>query len=543
MNGLSPRATNNVDKRVRKREILPQIAVAVCLILFVVKAVTSMVQESATWDETHYLGLGKYLLQNHRWDVPGSILHPPLPFYLQSLPFFFFDTDQGVWESDYTRATDPKYLGLADFNRGQKLLSSPANQGDRLLNWCRFMMVLTGVLLGWFVYSWSHAAYGKASAILAAIMYSFSPNILANTCLITPDIVLTTFMFMTVYYLWRLSRSNRISNAILGGICFGLSLLSKFTGILLIPMCFALIALWAVRRKPLSVSRGFIFGATGLAILLVGYGMNLGPYFAGITFQREHANAGESVFFFGQYSNHGWWYYLIVAFLIKTPIATIILLAIALVLFAGRWRQGLLLNEMFLLVPVATVVCFFSVNHASIGLRYILPVYPFLFVFASSTAPFLLSKRLLTGVYVALLAWYVGASSIIHPHYLAYFNEFVGGPKNGYKCLVDSNLDWGQDLKGLKRFMQKNGIPRIHFSYFGTDSPERYGIAYDWLPSVFLRNPDPENREQPPKGWVAISATNLQGVYLDDRNLFAWLKGRQPFATIGYSIFVYKVDD
>jgi hypothetical protein len=80
-------------------------------------------------------------------------------------------------------------------------------------------------------------------------------------------------------------------------------------------------------------------------------------------------------------------------------------------------------------------------------------------------------------------------------------------------------------------------------SYFGTDSPARYGISYDWLPGNGLPNPDPEKHEFAPKGWVAISATNLQGVYLGNKNMYAWFRERKPVAKIGYSIFIYKMDD
>jgi hypothetical protein len=205
--------------------------------------------------------------------------------------------------------------------------------------------------------------------------------------------------------------------------------------------------------------------------------------------------------------------------------------------------KGMWINEMFLLIPAATIFCFFSLNHKAIGLRYILPVYPFLFVFASRAAQSFLSNKMLTGLSVALIGWYVGASCYIHPHYLAYFNELAGGPDNGYKYLVDSNLDWGQDLKGLKSYMQKHGIARINLSYFGTDSPARYGISYDWLPSYGLPNPDPEKHKFVPKGWVAISATSLQGVYLGDSDIYAWFRERKPVAKIGYSIFIYKMDD
>lgn len=527
----------------RRKEILPSIVFAVCLVIFTVKALTSMIQKSSTWDETHYFGLGKYLLQNRRWDVPGSILHPPLSYYLHSIPLLFLQTDPDLWKNDQSRVKDRQYLASADIARGQALLSSPTNQGDRLLNLSRLMMVFTAVLLGWFVYSWSYSLYGKWSAILAAVLYSFCPNIIAHARLITPDITLTTFSFITLYYFWRLLRDNRVGDAILGGICLGLALLSKFTSVLLIPICLTLMVLWWTKQKTLNMRSCLIFAAIGFGVLFLGYGMNLEPYFAGIAFQQKHASRGNAGFLLGEHSNSGWWYYFIVAFLIKTPIVMMVFLAISLVLFAGKIPKGVWINEVFLLVPAGAMFCFFSLNHQAIGLRYILPIYPFLFVFASSAVQSFLSKKALTGLYVALIAWYVTASCFIHPHYLAYFNELVGGADNGYKWLVDSNLDWGQDLKGLKGYMEEHGISRIHLSYFGSDSPERYGISYDWLPSYVLRNPTPEKQELSPKGWVAISATNLQGVYFKNKNWYAWFRERKPVAKIGYSIFVYKMDN
>jgi hypothetical protein len=285
----------------------------------------------------------------------------------------------------------------------------------------------------------------------------------------------------------------------------------------------------------------------GFAVLSLGYGAHLEPYFTGIAFQLEHARSGHSSFLMGEHSARGWWYYLLVALLLKTPIASITLLVIALVRFASRARKGAWLDEAFLLIPTAVVLGFFSMNPQSIGLRYVLPIYPFLFVLASEVARVVATRTLYAGGLVAALVSYlVLASWSIHPHYLAYFNELIGGPGNGYKYLVDSNLDWGQDLPGLKRFMQANAIPEISLSYFGTDSPARYGIPYRWLPSMVLKDPNagkPSPVPQAPLEWVAISATNLQGVYLEDRALFEKFARRRPVATIGYSIFVYHVDE
>ena len=106
---------------------------------------------------------------------------------------------------------------------------------------------------------------------------------------------------------------------------------------------------------------------------------------------------------------------------------------------------------------------------------------------------------------------------------------------------MDSNLDWGQDLKGLGRYMRAHNIPKVCLSYFGSDSPDRYGITYDWLPSLVLRNPAPRNSQALLHDFVAIGATNLQAVYFPDHGMFAMLKARKPVAKIGYSIFVYDL--
>lgn len=522
-------------------KVWPFVVAALCLGFFSIRAISSLTQESATFDETTYFGLGKYLLKYHRWDVPGAILHPPLSFYIHSIPLMFAPTDEHVWDYDSAPQRDLQFLGTLDYARGQALLSSPANQGDRLLDLARAMMVLPAVFLGWFVFLWSRTLYGNLDAILAIVLYSFSPNILAHARLITPDILVTTFTFVTVYYFWRWHRYGRMANAIMGGVCLGLALLSKFTAILLLPICLVLALLWRMRGSRVKIGYYLIFAIIGVAILFLGYGMDLNPYLDGIVFQRERSVAGGMNYLMGHYSNQGWWDYFIVAFLIKTPLPTLIFLAVALACFIVRVRQGQWIDETFLLAPVVVIFGFFSLSHAQLGLRYILPVYPFLFVLASRAANVFLSDRLKLGFCLAMLGWLGTTSCLIHPHYLAYFNELVGGPNNGSAYLVDSNLDWGQDLKGLKQFMDKHGIDRISLSYFGTDSPARYGIKYNWLPSMVLNDPDPANHSSAPKGWIAVSATNLRGAYFRDPNLFDWLKNRKPIARIGYSIFIFNV--
>ena len=131
-------------------------------------------------------------------------------------------------------------------------------------------------------------------------------------------------------------------------------------------------------------------------------------------------------------------------------------------------------------------------------------------------------------VYV-LAILYISASVFIWPSPIAYFNEIVGGPDNGYNYLVDSNLDWGQDLKGLKTYMEENEIEKIKLSYFGRDLPERYKIEYENLDCNYT------------KGIMAVSASHIQGIGLENKECYSWLKNYEPIEKIGYSIFIYNI--
>jgi hypothetical protein len=133
-------------------------------------------------------------------------------------------------------------------------------------------------------------------------------------------------------------------------------------------------------------------------------------------------------------------------------------------------------------------------------------------------------------IVASLLVWLVVGTIRAYPYYLSYFNELVGGSGNGYRYLSMSNLDWGQDLKDLSTYLRRNGIAKVKLAYFGTDDPRRYGIIYErLLPG------------QPATGDLAISVTSLVGTHVGCERAFGWLRGYEPRAKIGYSIFVYYI--
>jgi hypothetical protein len=181
----------------------------------------------------------------------------------------------------------------------------------------------------------------------------------------------------------------------------------------------------------------------------------------------------------------------------------------------------------------------------NIGLRHILPVYPFVLLLAGYAIAKLLARRFragrLTLAALGLLA--IVEFAVVCPHYLAFFNQSIGGPRQGQQYLLDSNIDWGQDLKGLKRWMDRHDVHHISLSYFGTADPAYYKIDCTYLSGGPFFDERFVTLPTLP-GFVAVSVTNLRGLYFPDasRGMYMPLLQMEPTAMIGYSIYVYWVD-
>ena len=271
-------------------------------------------------------------------------------------------------------------------------------------------------------------------------------------------------------------------------------------------------------------------------------------YFFGLGGVGYHSIEGVGSFLNGEILSKTVWYYPLAAFFYKTQVSLLFIFIISLIFFK-KTRSKNLFNEYVQILPMAAIFIIFMLNKMTAGLRHILPIYPFLFVFCSKIVK--PEKKWLKITLVILSAHYIISSLLVFPNYLAYFNEFTGGPANGYKHLVGANLDLGQDLPGLKRYMEKNNIDKVNLSYFGSIDPKEY-VNYDYLPSPYFQQWVPDfvryvtvtERDEDcseKKGWVAISVTNLQNVRMVNKTCFDWLKNYHPVAKIGYSIFIYNL--
>ena len=254
-------------------------------------------------------------------------------------------------------------------------------------------------------------------------------------------------------------------------------------------------------------------------------------------------------FLLGRYSDSGWRYYFLATFLVKTPIPLILLIVLGGVLIP-RYGAGMAAEAM-LLLPAGLYWAVALTSHINIGHRHLLPIYPFLIVFASKVARTFDSPRprLLAVACALLIGWNVLETASIYPHFLAYFNQIAGGPSGGYRWLVDSNLDWGQDLKGLAKYRREHPDEPFYLSYFGNTRPQYYGIKAQFLPGFSLEEQKSDvGFDQVPSGAiVAVSVTNLQCVITKDDDVpgveqfMSRLRSLQPIAEIGYSIKVYRL--
>ena len=273
--------------------------------------------------------------------------------------------------------------------------------------------------------------------------------------------------------------------------------------------------------------------------------------------RAEMGSQMRTSFLLGEYSSAGFRSYFPCAFLLKTPLPALLFILTSLTL-ALACRRNWNWSLPFLIAPAGLYFAVAIGSHINIGQRHLLPIYPFLYVLAGSLAPewtrFRRPARIITAV-ATLLAIAVSSQIVfsplnhqkwqrVAPHYLAYFNELAGGPGKGYTELVDSNLDWGQDLKELKHWLEASNLTEpMYLCYFGTADPRYHGILHYNLPGGYRFEPQQGFDTLKPGGLIAISATNLQGVYLSLADRETWrqiLDHSVPVGTVGYSIFLYR---
>jgi 4-amino-4-deoxy-L-arabinose transferase-like glycosyltransferase len=539
------------------------------------------------------------------WETGNFALYrvnPPLGRMLAALPVLAAGA-----ESDYT-SLNPKPGTRSDWNVGRDFAQVNHSRYFDLVCLARLPGVAWSLLCGWLIARWASSLYGGYAGCLAAALWCFDPTVLAFAQVVTPDIPAAAAGLAATLAFRHYLRAGTWGTALSTGVLLGIAQLTKFTMLVLYgiwPLIWAAYAIGQWRGLSLmsavSPARRAAHAATAIVVSLyiinLGYGFDRtfkplglyefessvlrgpgdttdlgnrfrgGPlaalpvpvpeeYLQGIDAQRKDFERGYPSYLAGRWQDRGWWYYYLYALAVKEPLGTLALTAWGVALTIRRrppaapWPE-----EVFLWLPTLAVIGFVSsqtgFNH---HMRYVLPAFPFAAVAAGKLAGYFRTGfSVKAGLVAGLLAWSVISTLSVNPHFMSYFNEVAGGPLHGHDHLLDSNIDWGQDLFYLKDWVDRHPEAQpIALAYFHFLDPSIVGLDYRLAPMA-PTSLDNAKAEGPRPGYFAISVNYLRGitflapdglggwVWIPNHDSYAYFRRFQPIARAGYSIYIYKL--
>ena len=582
-NSDEPRLTNGaIFPSLSSRSVA--MAAALLLLALICQLAYSVSHESLSWDEGDHIFAG-YL--SWKGDYGMNPEHPPLAKKVATFPLLFMKLKVPVLQNRF-------FKHESSFD-GRDLIYG--NDAAKVIFSVRMAAMTFTVLLALLVFAATREMFGSAPALFGLAFFVFEPNILAHGALVTTDMGITCFMFASIYAFYRYIKKPTLWRLLLTGCVLGVALAVKHSGVFIFPIIAVLAGVEVFRTPRIAgnnsenriqaarrLSVAFL-GIVGISIVILwsayGFrysmrpsGLTISPTLteyakdldspiashAILTLARWHAlpeaylyglvdvkvvadNTGTYIF--GNVYPHGKWFYFPALLLIKCTVSVLILLlSLPLVLLFRGARH--LREILFLAIPPVFyfVVAIFS--GLNIGVRHVLPIFPFLIVLIAYAA-WALGQSHHRWIYpvAALLLFHIFSSVRAFPvSYIPYSNELWGGPSQTYKYLSDSNVDWGQQMIATKKYIDAHGITSCWFAYF----PES-GIRFrDYgIPCKTLPTPDTmwfgEQTDVPPviEGPVFISASDLAGEELGSNvlNPYRNFQRLRPSALIEDGVFVF----
>ncbi|HKG11863.1 MAG TPA: glycosyltransferase family 39 protein [Pyrinomonadaceae bacterium] len=566
--------------------------VVVCGLLLALMALQMLVvirQKSITVDEYVMIPAGFYHLTEGDYRPVGE--HPPVAKVLAAAPLLFTETtapriDGGP--NDYDR-----FLQKFD-----EFWRANAARLEHISFWARVPAVALTVLLGGLVFVFARRYWGERAALFAVALYSLEPTVLAHGRVVQTDIpsALAFLLFSVAAYEYLIRPDAR--RAMYVGLALGFAAATKFSMVALAPVvCIGLAALFALapgrglrrsnvtyhacalalaavfavnvaylfqRREPDSLDAALARSVVPARVsarlhapLEVGFRALqtvLPPDFVhGIGWQLGHAQKGHNAGLLGDYSRKGWWYYFPAAFALKTPLPVLLLSLGGLVWAALRLRRTKDARLLLLLLPPAFFTCLLMLSTINIGVRYYLPAYPFFFVAAGLMLDDVLARarragrrRLAASLAAFALCWVAVEAARAFPDHMTYMNQLASGREHWW-YLSDSNVEWGDDVRGLALYLRARGETRVGGALLGWQLLQLYGVEQA---AVFV--PPGDGREE--TRYVAVGASLLNGSTVpsgfddgtelteDERvNYFEEFRRREPEKIFGGSIYLYRV--
>lgn len=488
--------------------------------IFCLQAFLALPKLSATSDEPIHLAAGYTYWQTRDFRLNPE--HPPLAKLIAAFPLLFIHPSLDTTHDDWKTPVQELF--------GFHFLYS--NDADRLLFWSRMAMVLLAASGLVVTFLWARDLYGVPAGVFAATMYAFSPNLLAHGMLVTTDVPLAVFTVLAFYLFWKGGNAPSWYTDAGAGLALGAAMSSKFSGAFL-PLLLVVFSLIHDRRSALR--RLIIIASASILVIEASYLFSTSPllYFRNASLVNANHVANYPVYLFGQLKRGGWWYYFPAAFLVKATVPTLIVIVFALLHtmsggFVSRWGESILLT---VTAAYALLIC---IGADQIGLRYLLPIFPLIFVWTSRVVPWILSMRGGALVLGGLLGWQAISAIRAFPNYIPYFNELAGGPAEGPWLLDDSNVDWGQGIKQASDYVKLHHLVNVQMHTFSPImNPQYYGLPPDMpFAEAFRRLA----AQRPAPGIYIISAhyvARMRGVSR------AW-QTYEPVDRIGNSMWVYE---
>ncbi|MDP3954445.1 MAG: glycosyltransferase family 39 protein [bacterium] len=416
-----------------KHNLIVVAIIAIATIL----AISSVWNENIIVDEVPHIGAGySYLVKQ---DMRLNPEHPPLAKDIAAIPLLFLNLDQRVFDTDIwqTKVNDQWYFG-------RMLIFQSGNDADLIAHAVKIPMLLFFVLSAVLVFKWANKLYGNRFALIALILFSFSPTIMAHSRFVTTDIPAMFGILLATYFFIKYLGDQTRKNLIIAGLTFGVALLLKFSTFLLVPYFLALAVIYGLSRTNKKLLNTFHLLLTTVLIFIVGfilvvwpvyyfhtvgypaerqysdtehilssYGNRkfadpvvwmsdkpviraLGQYGLGLLMVVQRSVGGNNVYFLGEVSKNAWKEYFPIVYFVKEPLAwwALAIMAVAYIAWQVKRPTKKLLEatgefirtyfaELAMLLWVAVFWYSSVTSNLNIGVRHLSPTFPFVILLVS----------------------------------------------------------------------------------------------------------------------------------------------------------------
>ncbi|HEY3580545.1 MAG TPA: phospholipid carrier-dependent glycosyltransferase [Pyrinomonadaceae bacterium] len=520
-------------------------------------------RKSITVDELVMIPSAYYHLVDGDFQLVNE--HPPLSKLVAAAPLLFVQPNEQAEHAAFWDYNEKKYPSIAF--------------------WSRAGMIVLTLTLGVLIFIFARSLFGSRAAVIAVALFSLEPTMLAHGRVVQTDVPAAFGYLLFFMALYWYSSATTWRRAVFLGAAAGVALLAKFSMLLIglvLPPAFIILWWLSSRRRAVALHAAVVLLAM-LFVVNAAYFFQHAPlndvdhswiaakfpahpervdqatevlshivpkeFVLGTLFQLVHNREGHNASLLGMYGRMGWWYYFPVAFALKTTLPFLLLSVLAMGWAIFRVAKHRDLRFVWLLAPTLIYSVFVLFSHINIGVRYLAPIFPFLMIAGAALLEYLLQlRRVAATVFVAVLLAWTGVEAVrAFPNHVSYMNQLASGAPHWW-YLSDSNVEWGDDVRGLALYLQQHGERRVADATLGGFGILRfYGIErVDPLAQQTTNVDGPK--------YLAIGASFLNGSAVPEGppgsgrdtmesrvNYFAAYRQQTPEAVIGVSIYVFRL--